>query len=472
MDRKEEEVLEPIRLHGFERPFHPLQVASWVVFGSDVICFCMFAIPLIRTAAMQLAVSTCFAISVGILVLACVKATGKDPADPHVRLQDSDVQLKNEDAEQLPFCTTCGTHVFTSSKHCRACNKCISTFDHHRHWLNTCIGQRNYRAFAVCISSVAVMTGIVIATCVYLFLEYFKDEEALVLRLEEGTLCPGMPAEAAFGILIAICIVNVPLFALDMQLVILHAFLASQNLTTFEYIMNKCNDECELDEMDQSSGATVLKEPKSSDPVPDANAPAKERVERRGWRRLKGMKKLPHCMDWIVFARCGRSRRRQQKNKIEQIGIEADKASTPSAEVSTAPNFRGHGHDRSVEHTPTPPGSTVDPLGEPEPLNIDSISDISALESGGAAASHAGAAVAASSSKDDEIGTSLREAEEIAASASSVRSGSKEVGETTLSSRGQTGDSPGVATCLVRVSVSDISESGGQTGNTPVSSSV
>jgi hypothetical protein len=316
------------------------------------------------------------------------------------------------------------------------------------------------------------MTGIVIATCVYLFLEYFKDEEALELRLEEGTLCPGMPAEAAFGILIAICIVNVPLFALDMQLVILHAFLASQNLTTFEYIMNKCNDECELDEMDQSSGATVLKEPKSSNPVPDANAPAKERVERRGWRRLKGMKKLPHCMDWIVFARCGRSRRRQQKNTIEQIGIEADKASTPSAEVSTAANFRGHGHDRSVEHTPTPPGSTVDPLGEPEPLNIDSISDISALESGGAAASHAGAAVAASSSKDHEIGTSLREAEEIAASASSVRSGGKEVGETTLSSRGQTGDSPGVATCLVRVSVSDISESGGQTGNTPVSSSV
>lgn len=370
MDRKKDEIVEqvveekeeePIRLNGFERPFHPLQVVSWVVFGVDVISFCVFVIPLIRAAIAKLAVATSFAVSVGVLVLSTVKATGKDPADPHIRLQD--MQLKNED-DGFPFCTMCNTSVYPSSKHCRACNKCINSFDHHCMWLNNCIGQRNYRAFIVCISSVAVMTGIVLGTCVYLIKQYFDDEGVLEPRLEDGFLIPGMPTEAVLSILIIMSVVNLPLLTLDTQLLILHIFLASQNLTTYEYIMNKCTDEDEADELPShltaAESADTCSALAASSDMPHLAArdvvatEAPEVTTRsRGWRRLKGMKKLPKCMDWIATARCGKRRRSLRKDKIEHIEIEA---------ASQPPAAKEHGHDRSVVDAPTPPGSTIDPL--------------------------------------------------------------------------------------------------------------
>jgi hypothetical protein len=78
-----------------------------------------------------------------------------------------------------------------------------------------------------------------------------------------------------------------------MQLVVLHTFLMSQDMTTYEYIMHK-RDAQDLRELEAEA--------------------AKYGAEgaRRSKRRINPLiQRMMGCVDWIVFCRCGRRRRRK-----------------------------------------------------------------------------------------------------------------------------------------------------------------
>lgn len=343
-----------MRINGFQRPFHPLQILSWVVFGLDVLVFCVFGVPLVDTVAAKVIVAVCYTTSVGVLVLAAIKATSCDPADAHVRCQG--MHLKNDPCADMPYCTMCSVPVYPQSKHCRACNKCVNVFDHHCMWLNNCIGERNYRPFLGCICSVAVMTGIVLGTCGYLFVDYFVNEEEFVVRLHQNPLFSEAPREVAMGLLCCLTVVNFPLFTLDMQLVVLHAFLYTQGLTTYEYIMNK--RDLQLDDEFNA----------------EAEQPEKPQRARTDYVRKK-IQTLPRCMDWIVFRP---RKRRENKNKIEKIDPMDD---SQPAEGKVAPDPVGLKTEVQREafqdcQTPSPPGSNPDvvagELGVEDDLEIGS----------------------------------------------------------------------------------------------------
>eukprot|EP00927_Polykrikos_kofoidii_P042134 TRINITY_DN3599_c0_g2_i1.p1 TRINITY_DN3599_c0_g2~~TRINITY_DN3599_c0_g2_i1.p1 ORF type:complete len:439 (+),score=96.36 TRINITY_DN3599_c0_g2_i1:98-1414(+) len=278
------------RTNGFERPFHFRQVVGWIVFGTDSLMFGCVGLPLIDSTLAQVLVGIVWASSLLVLVCACAKATSCNPADPHVVKQMAD--FKEEDIAHLPYCTSCQAPVFPRSKHCRTCDKCVNVFDHHCHWLNNCIGSENYRAFAVLIVSVAIMTGVVLATVVYLLVDFLVNPDEFDERLQTIEVVGVVPKEVLFVLFVFLTVMNAPLFVLDVQLVLLHAFLMSQKLTTYEYAIYKRDLQLEME---------VRGTLEDSEAKPKVSSSLAKRI-----------KTLPSCLDWFVFAKCSSQRRRKK----------------------------------------------------------------------------------------------------------------------------------------------------------------
>lgn len=325
-----------VRTNGFQRPLHVLQLSSWVVvLGIDLPVFAIIGIPLIESVALQVLSSLCHGITVGVLVLAAIQATKCDPADPHIRPQDHGVQVNKEEDESLPFCPQCDSAVFARSKHCRACNKCVREFDHHCMWVNNCVGAQNYRAFATCIGMVAVMTLNILLISIYQLVEYFVNELEFESRWQGHFLFDGAAKEVALVLLIFLTFINLPFFFLDMQLVILHMFLSWQNVTTYEYIMNKRNTAMENE--NNYDGAQ-----------PSGSGEAK-------------MRTLPRCIDWIL---CDR-RRRKRKTKEESEKKAAAETEPEKPEAATA-SARPEAPEVVVDTSPSPPKE--EPATLPSPV--------------------------------------------------------------------------------------------------------
>jgi len=282
----------------------------------------------VATAGAKIGVGLCFAASVGALVAATLQATRCNPADPHLLGQED---LAEQD-DGLPFCTLCDVPVHARSKHCRACNKCIHVFDHHCMWLNNCIGASNYRAFFAAIVSVAAMIGTILGTCACLIVSYCADRAAFEQRVGDIVIFESIPEELFFGMHVAMSAINAPLLVLDVQLVILHMFLMSRGLTTFDYIM----DTREYEESRDPKGGQ------------------KRKMLGGGPRRRHV--KLPQCIDWIVFSRCGQRRRRRPKDLIERIGGAGDSATPTGARAETP--LKGS-QEKHIKDEPSPPGSIV-----------------------------------------------------------------------------------------------------------------
>lgn len=273
-----------VRRNGFQWPLHPLQVLAWVIFGGDVVIFLVLCLPFAGSAIFIAGLAVCHGASTVAVVVAAARTTGCNPQDPHLSgLRDKLDEMLDDDGVQ-PYCSLCNVPVHKRTKHCHACNKCVDVFDHHCMWLNNCIGRANYRHFIATTSSLAVMLVFVLGTCAKIFIECFTDMEAFEERVRSVTGLGEAPVEFILTMLVLLVVVNGPLLLLDLQLVGLHAFLNWQQLTTYEYFSYKR----ERQEMEQQGLDS-------------------EHDEARGGRRIVT---LPSCLDWIIFSRCGKRKRR------------------------------------------------------------------------------------------------------------------------------------------------------------------
>jgi hypothetical protein len=88
--------------------------------------------------------------------IACASDPGeitKENIDQYMKFYPNDELMYHKDRT----CHTCNIPKVARSKHCSTCNKCISKFDHHCAWLNSDVGERNYRWFHLFLISTFVL---------------------------------------------------------------------------------------------------------------------------------------------------------------------------------------------------------------------------------------------------------------------------------------------------------------------------
>ena len=113
----------------------------------------------------------------------------------------------------LMYCTQCLIDMPLRARHCRLCQKCVSTYDHHCPWIGNCVGERNRKYFYA-----------------FLWLQQIQLTMAMILCIK--SMNSESIAEQKYGLVAIIIDILFQLFVL--YLVLFHTYLASTNTTTWE----------------------------------------------------------------------------------------------------------------------------------------------------------------------------------------------------------------------------------------------
>jgi len=136
--------------------------------------------------------------------------------------------------EELKYCWVCQTEVHVQSMHCKYCDKCVSHFDHHCMWLNTCIGAENYATFFKCVWCLTLLTTVHLIALIMYIIGYFT--KLWGVRERSGWLDEGKP-EIIMGINLGVAVFIFAVVAMVVQLLMFHQALKRDGLTTYQFIM-------------------------------------------------------------------------------------------------------------------------------------------------------------------------------------------------------------------------------------------
>jgi hypothetical protein len=228
-------ILQKYRRTSFDSPLHPYQIATWIIFPLILVHFFVFLLPLLWDCVGLVASITslfCLA-SVSTLAFAYITCT-IDPVDNALVCRDAHQPMPV--LQETSYCWICDLEVDRSAKHCPDCKKCVTRFDHHCLWLNTCVGAKNYRFFLALLASVGVLTMTSLVLSLYYFIECFVSESAIERRSHNSFV--NLTANELYPILLVSLLVLIPLVGLVVQLGGFHCLLISRGITTYEFIVS------------------------------------------------------------------------------------------------------------------------------------------------------------------------------------------------------------------------------------------
>ncbi|CAN0152320.1 unnamed protein product [Ascophyllum nodosum] len=131
--------------------------------------------------------------------------------------------------DQLNYCITCHIVRPPRTKHCKHCNNCVLTFDHHCPWTGNCVGARNYRAFMAFIILLTISSAAVCTLSVIHFV-------TRVLRLGPRHLTDSFAMPGSRFVSPILGLWTAMITVLVGALLCFHIYLLSKGQTTNEYL--------------------------------------------------------------------------------------------------------------------------------------------------------------------------------------------------------------------------------------------
>ncbi|KEG09101.1 putative zinc finger domain protein [Trypanosoma grayi] len=208
------------RQHAFQWPLHYLQIIALSVMTLGAVLFWTSVVPGYVLLYSRGGHTECLPDMVTLVVL-----TSSSLIVTSVLWAIMSFRENGDISNEGEPCTFCQRLTHIDSRHCKACNKCISGFDHHCKWLNTCVGSKNYRVFIGFVVSALLSITLAFTSGVVLLSRWWAHLAMYSWYFRVGPL-----------VLSTITFLTIPPL---LHLLCFHIMLYFLRMTTFEYIMKR-----------------------------------------------------------------------------------------------------------------------------------------------------------------------------------------------------------------------------------------
>ncbi|CAG9320229.1 unnamed protein product [Blepharisma stoltei] len=222
-----------MKKNGLDRPYHPLQVLSWIGMTFSSVLFYTVYLPYLPSDSLIIIIILYTFTLIGTLYSG-IRCTISNPTDPYVQKSKSGEWVQPSSQR----CSLCNAYTMIKSKHCARCCRCVNGFDHHCKWLNNCIGSKNYKWFFNLIAFCTMMSLTQAGSGVYIFIDVLTSGDTGKM-IKNRYNADDIGKYSLIGLIFVASLLCLLVSIFLAHLFIFHVYLHYLGLTTYDYILMK-----------------------------------------------------------------------------------------------------------------------------------------------------------------------------------------------------------------------------------------